>query len=319
MVGVRTGLVSPGQVGVTIDDEAARGPPCSTRVRVELGPGICRRIVLPELAVVQRAVVVPVPTEDIPLAVLIELGAGHPGLPGEVVELGPGVRRRIIGVEVLVNGERSVLGVAVAEPDVGDAVDSELERMVPVAPFEGRQLRPAVGGDVVAPPVSEVAVVVAAEPNEDLAARHDQRRMVPARSGKRRPLRPRAGGHVEVPEIRGVGFTVGPEPDKGVVSTADATPVSAWTSGKRALGLPGVGRRIVAVNVVEVERGKTGLSRDEVPILVVGHRDRMVAAIARRVGHLDPTVLGRHQGEETEGNEEKKEPAHGGNRHQRNL
>ena len=311
--------MSPGQVSVTTDDEAARGPPCSTRVRVELGPGICRRIVFPELAVVQWAVVVPVSTEDIPLPILVKLGAGHPGLPGEVVELGPGVRRRIIGVEVFVNGERSVLGVAVAEPDVGDAVDSELERMVPVAPFEGRQLRPAVGGDVVAPPVSEVAVVVAAEPDEDHAARHDQRRMVPARSGKRRPLRPRAGGHVEVPEIRGVGFTVGPEPDKGVVPTADATPVSTRTSRKRALSFPCVGRRVVAVNVVEVECGKTRLPCDDVSVLLVGHGDRMVAAIARGVVHLDPTVLGRHQGEETEGNEEKKEPAHGGNRHQRNL
>ena len=138
VVCVSTALETSREVRVTAEHKTPRGPTGASRMRIEFSPCIGCRVVFPKLSIVEWTVVVPVSTQDIAFSIGCELGSGHPGLSGKIIELGPGIRRRIIGVEVLIDGQVTILGIAMAKANVSDTVNSEVERMVSVTPGEGR-------------------------------------------------------------------------------------------------------------------------------------------------------------------------------------
>ena len=95
--------------------------------------------------------VVPISAQNISFAVDRKLSTGDPRLPGEVAELRPAVCRRIVGVDILVDGQSAILGVAMAEPDIGDAVNAEIKRMVAVPPSE-RRMKSQIRGPTIRGP-----------------------------------------------------------------------------------------------------------------------------------------------------------------------
>ena len=287
---------------MTAQNKTAWRPARAAGMGLELGPSVAGRVVLPELPVVEGAVVVPVPAQDVAFSIDGKLRTRHPGLTGKVVERGPAVRGRIVGVEVAVDRQRSVLRVPMAHAHVGDAIDAEVKRVVPVTRGERGQFRPAVRGDVVPPPIAEVAVVrIAPQPDENLTCRQHHGGVIAAVAREGRQFRPRPRRHVEVPEVGRIPIVIGPEADVGVVSLAHAVAVAAASTWESAEFLPRVRGRVIPVHVVQIQRSEARLTRQHIGVLVIGHRDGMVAAIARRRRELNPILGWTQEGAHQEG------------------